>query len=353
MKSARLPSRSQLVPIAFLVFISPVLTELLMGSLQLSNLWLLVPEMGVYGFAALIIRELTRRLGRGWGTLLLLGIAFAIAEECVILQTSLTPQFFPPANKTNFGWDYGVEWIYLSAMLWYESVYAIVLPVTLTELLFPQRRDVPWLGQRGLKVSATILLLSSAGAWYLFRHFGLQKYGPSSYQVPWAYVGLALIAIAVLVSVTLLWRPSRSVPRAKRRAWSPWLVGLLAFGHGLAWFVLIGLAYIPASALPGVSPLIPIVIGLAWVGLALLVVGHLSRSQGWGDRQRLALIFGASLASMLGGVLAVLSASPLDQAGKLVFDLVAILLFAGLARRLGRQAPEASRYSGRTLDPEA
>jgi len=169
----------------------------------------------------------------------------------VILQTSLTPQFFPPDGETNFGWTYGVEWVYLTAMLRYESVYAIVLPVTLTELLFPQSRAVPWLGQRGLKVSATILVLCSAGVWYLRGHFGLQKYGPSRYQVPGAYVGLALIAIVVLV-----------------------------------------------------------------------------------------------------GVLVVLSASPLDQIGKLVFDLIAILLFAELARRLGRQAPEASRYSGRRLDPE-
>jgi len=182
----------------------------------------------------------------------------------------------------------------------------------------------------------------------------LQKYGPSSYQVPVAYIGLALLAIVVLVSATLLWHPSRSVPRARRRAWSPWLVGLLAFVHGLAWFVLIGLAYFPASSLPGVSPLIPIGMGLAWVGLALIIIRYLSRSQGWGDRQRLALIFGASLASMLGGVLSILSASPLDQVGKLVFDLVAILLFAGLARRLGRRATEASRYSRSTaLDPEA
>ena len=83
-------------PIVVLIFLSPVITELLAGTECLSNIWLLIPEMAVYGFAALLIREVVRRKGRGWGTMLLLGIAFAIAEECVILQTSLTPQFFPP-----------------------------------------------------------------------------------------------------------------------------------------------------------------------------------------------------------------------------------------------------------------
>ena len=95
--------RQTAFPITVLIFLSPVLTELLMGVVHITNLWLLVPEMGVYGIAALIIREVARRWQRGWGTILALGIAFAVAEECVILQTSLTPQFFPPAFTDNFG----------------------------------------------------------------------------------------------------------------------------------------------------------------------------------------------------------------------------------------------------------
>jgi hypothetical protein len=71
--------------------------------------------------------------------------------------------------------------------------------------------------------------------------------------------------------------------------------------------------------------------------LALLLVGYPAAAQGWQDRQRLALIFGASLASMLGGVLVVLSAAPIDQIGKLVFDVIAIVLFAYLAWRLRRR----------------
>src|SRR6266567_8739541 len=157
-----LTGRWQVVlPVATLIFLSPVLTELLMGVVHLTNIWLLVPEMGVYGTAALIIRDVVRRQHRGWGTILLLGIAYALAEECVILQTSLTPQFFPPAGTTSFGWAFGVQWFYLLAMLGYESVYAIVLPISLTEMLFPERRDVPWLSQRGLVIACVVFFLAS------------------------------------------------------------------------------------------------------------------------------------------------------------------------------------------------
>ncbi len=322
-------------PIAVLIFISPVLAELLMGVVHLSNLWLLIPEMSVYGTAALLIRELVRRQKRGWGTILLLGFAFAIAEECVILQTSLTPQFFPPAFDANFGWAYGVQWIYLTAMLWYESVYAIVLPIYLTEMLFPARRNELWLNERGLAITGGIFVLASISVWELWRNVGFQRYGPSTYQVSPLYIVAALVAIILIVAGTFLFgNSSRRVEKANRHAPRPWLVWLMAFGFGLAWFFLIILAYVPAASLNGLSPFVPIGAGLFWIGIGLLVLRRISSARDWGDRQRLALIFGTSVASMLGGVVVVLADQPIDIISKFVFDLIAIGLYVWFATRL-------------------
>jgi cadmium resistance protein CadD (predicted permease) len=220
-----------------------------------------------------------------------------------------------------------------------------VLPIALTELLFPRQRTEPWLDRRGFATSAAIFLLSSIWVWWHWSHVGVLQYGPGSYQVPEVYVGLALVVIATLVGATLRLHLSRAPRKAKRQVWPAWLLGLMAFGHSLAWFYLIALAYVPASTLPGVSAFIPIGIGATWVGLGLLVVRYQSRSRGWGDRHRLAVITGASLAGMLGGVSVVLSASPLDQIGKLVFDLIAILLFTLLARRLRRRPSQEDGYA--------
>jgi hypothetical protein len=334
-------------PIAVLIFISPVLTELLMGVVHLSNLWLLAPEMSVYGTAALLIREVTRRRGRGWGTLLLLGIAYAIAEECVILQTSLTPQFFPPAFDANFGWAHGVQWIYLTAMLWYESVNAIVLPIYLTEILFPAQRDELWLSENGLAITAGIFTLASIGVWQLWSRVGLQRYGPSAYEVPLLYIVAALVVIAVIVASTLLMRrPGRRVKKTERPAPRPWLVWLMSFGFSLAWFFLIVLAYLPATSLNGIFPLIPIAAGLVWVGIGLLILQHISSTADWGDRQRLALIFGASVASMLGGTLVVLADAPTDILSKFAFDLIAIGLFIWFATRLRQRELQVKTFQG-------
>jgi hypothetical protein len=83
-------------------------------------------------------------------------------------------------------------------------------------------------------------------------------------------------------------------------------------------------------------PLIPIGAGLVWIGIGLLVVRRISSAANWSDRQRLALIFGASVASMLGGTLVVLANSPIDILSKFVFDLIAIVLFIRFAARLHR-----------------
>jgi hypothetical protein len=296
--------------------------------------------MAVYGGAALLIREVVRRQGRGWGTILLLGIAFAVAEECVILQTSLTPQFFP-AGTDSFGWAFGVQWSYFVAMLGYESVYAIVLPIALTEMLFPARRNEPWLSRRGLAITAVIFALGSVGVWWLWSHIGVARYSDSVTVAPLNVV-LGVVAAVALVSGTLLARmlaqrnagPDAGEARPARRAWWAWVLWLIAFIFGLFWWILVILAYLPADTVSGGSPLIPIIFGAAWGLLTFVTVRWLSGAANWQDRHRLALIFGASVASMLAGTLVVLAGEPIDLLGKFVLDLVAIVLLAMLAWRL-------------------
>jgi hypothetical protein len=332
-------------PVAVLVLLSPVLTELLMGALRITNLWLLIPEMGVYGVGALLIREVARRRQRGWGTILLLGIALAILIECVILQTSLTPQFFSPAGEHSFGWAYGVQWIYLLAMLGYESVYAVVIPIQLTELLFPDRRNEPWLNRGAAVIAGAIFLLASVAASLLWSNQGLARYGESTYRVPAIVVALALVAVVALSAVALSLASRPSATTSSRRARSPWLVGVLAFVFGLLWWLMVVFSHLDQAMVPGLSPLVPIVAGLLWGGLAYVIVRRLSSAADWQDTHRLALIFGASVASMVGGALSIITAGPVDRLGKLIVDLIAVILFSILASRLRRQSRSAHTHS--------
>jgi hypothetical protein len=68
-----------------------MVAEVLSGATRLSYIFVLVPEILVWGGGALIIRELVRRWGGGWFSMLLMGLCLSIAEETIIQQTSLAP----------------------------------------------------------------------------------------------------------------------------------------------------------------------------------------------------------------------------------------------------------------------
>src|SRR6186713_1284854 len=76
-----------------LVLASTLIAELLSGSTPLSRGNQRLPQFFLYGSGSVLIREITRRLGLGWGTLILLGFAFGLVEEGWALQSVFNPHF--------------------------------------------------------------------------------------------------------------------------------------------------------------------------------------------------------------------------------------------------------------------
>ena len=318
-------------PVITLLLLSPVIGEVLFGATRITTLFVLLPQVGTWGCAAVIIRDLVRRRRRGWFAILLLGLALAIAEECLIQQTSLAP--LPGVDSEHpYGRALGVNWVYFLWALGYESVWIVVLPIQLTELIFPLRRDEPWLKTRGLVISGIIFMIASFVAWYSWTQLYLPQYFPQlAYSVPLSSVVIALATITALAIAALgRQRPSRPNQEATRCAPGPWLVGLAACALGLSWFGLVLLAF---GAAPTVPAAIPITAGIGVAALAYFLIVSVSKSVDWGDSYRVALVFGAMIASMLAGfvILKLGAAPPIDVIGKLVLNLIAVFLLARLA----------------------
>lgn len=325
--------RGSLAPVATLLVLSPVIGEVLSGATRLSFIFVLVSEIMVWGCGALLIREAVRRWKGGWTSVLLLGLGLAIAEEFIIQQTSIAPLPFLPAPAAYWR-VWGVNWPYLAFMLGYEAVWIVLVPIQVTELIFPERRDEPWLRPRGLAVSSVAFVVGSFIAWYLWTQMARPNvFHVPAYDPPAVTVLLGFLAIVLLAGWAYAVRRSGPVPAA-RRALPPWVVALAALLLGFPWYFLMVVVFAPGLTL---ALWIPMVLACVWGALGFGVVRWLSSGAGWEDRHRWALSLGALLVCMIAGFLGAGSWSRLDTIAKAVMNVIAVAFMLVLRARIARR----------------
>ena len=323
-------------PVTALLLLAPVVAEVLFGATRLTTVFVLPVQIGAWGCGALLVREVACRRRLNPAGIWLLALALALAEECLIQQTSFWPLVGADLHHL-YGRAGGVNWVYLLWALGYESIWAVVIPIQLAELLYPQHRDVPWLGRRGLMIAAIAFIVAALAAWFSWTRVFVPKYFPGGvYEVPRdAFFGAGLVLIAL---VTVGIKSSRSPAPSKRRLPPPRPLAVLgvAFALALPWFGLVFLAY---GARPELPPAIALAGGLILAAGAGVVFGKWSRRDGWADRQRLAAGGGALGASMLVGfaILKLGQAGRIDVVGKLILNLIAVACLIRVARRLPGQ----------------
>jgi hypothetical protein len=330
--TSRTVERGSLAPVATLLVLSPVIGEVLSGSTRLSFIIVLVSEVMVWGCGTLLIREAVRRWKGGWTSVLLLGFGLAIAEEFIIQQTSLAPlPFVPPPG---YGRLWGVNWPYFAFMLGYEAVWIVLVPILVTELIFPERRDEPWLRARGLAVSSAVFVLGSLIAWYLWIKVARPNvFHVPVYDPPAVTVLLGFLAIVLLAGCAYVARGSGPVPSV-RRSLPPWVMAFVALLLGFPWYFLMVVVFAPGLTL---ALWIPMAFAWAWGTVAFVVIRRLSSGAGWDDRHRWALSLGALLVCMSAGFLGAASWSRLDTIAKAVMNVMAVVGMLVLRARIGRR----------------
>ena len=318
-----------------LVVLAPLIGEVLSGATRISFIFVFVPEMMVWGCGTLIIRELVRRWNGGWNSILLLGLGLSIAEEFVIQQTSLAPLPWPSIGA-NYGRLGGVNWIFFLFMLGYECVWITVLPIQLAELIFAERRNEGWLGNRGLIISAVIFVLGSLIAWaaWIKRARPIVFHAPD-YTPPSATILAGLLAIALLAFAAYKASRIRRTPVASHMPPSPWVVTPAAMVMCPPWYRLISLIFGSRSPWPF---WIPIIMALLWAALVYLVIRYWTSSPRWQDIHRWALVFGATLVCMIAGFSGSSHWPRIDLIGKAILNVLAVVGLLLLAARI-RQRP--------------
>jgi hypothetical protein len=331
----------RLGPIVSLLLLAPVISEVLYGATRISVIFVLIPEILTWGCGALLIRECLRRWNQGWPSMLLMGLALAMAEECVIQQTSIAP--LVGLAKQDYGRVWGVNWMYFLWALGYESVWVVLLPVQLTELIFPARREQMWLRTRSFVIASVVFVAGACMAWYGWTQrarvmiFHMPPYTPPVLYIVTALGVIALLILAAYALPSFRPRPGQTVSHAP----SPWLVGSIVTALGTPWgaFVLLGFGSLPALPFR-----LGLAVGTGWCALTLFLVWRWTSSTDWGDAHRFALTFGGVLACMLGGfvVFKVGGALRIDWIGKTILNLIAIVWLVSLGRNVVMRGPRPS-----------
>ncbi len=329
-----------LAPAITLVFVAPLIAEVLSGATRLSVIFVFIPESMVWGCCALIIREVVFRWRGGWRSIFLLALALSVAEEIVIQQTSIAPLPWPGANAA-YGRAWGVNWIYLLYMLGYESVWVVLVPLLLTYLIFPARRAERWLDARGLLISASLFLFGSFIAWFAWTQQArpvVLKVAP--YHPPAALIAAGLSAIALLVTAGWGVRNVHSERSSSRKAPKPVLLGIAGFALGMGWNFLIWTVF--AASAPAPAPVV-FAAGALWAVFTAAVIRRWGSAEDWGGVHEYALVFSATAVCMVGSLLQSSSWARVDQVGAAVMDLIALACLIALGRKLVRETPHPNR----------
>jgi hypothetical protein len=334
-------------PVWTLLLLAPFIAEVLSASTRTSILFVYIPEVMVWGVGALLCRELVRRWRAGGVSLLFLGMALSIAEEFIIQQTSIAPLPFPGSHP-DYGRVWGINLVYLLFMLGFESVWVVLVPVQITELIFPQQAKSPWLRKRGIIGACVAFILGSRIAWFGWTQKARPRLHAAPYHPPLGMIVLGLTAIAVLIALAFLVRDfGQRSPTDPRRTVPPWLAALTALVMGSAWYQLISQNFTPNPVQPF---WIAIVAGIAWAAVAFLLFVWWSSRPAWNQVHRFAAAFGATLACSAPPYYNAASWPKIDLIGKIIFDILALVGFMLLANKVF--AP-AGKISGTSPDPHA
>jgi hypothetical protein len=311
-----------------LVLLAPTVGEFLLGNIPISQYPYVFFIAPLYGGGALLVREVARRLGRGWPTMVLFAAAYALIEEGPVDQMIFNPGYLGLDSFAGYAAipGLGISGTLVMWSLALHTVWSICVPIALVEAFDPTPTK-PWLRPFGLTATAIVFVVGCA-------LLGWSQIDDLDFVGTPAQFVASAMAIVGLVVAGLLVR-ERVLPPRDGAAPRPVLVGLAAFVVTSGYWLTSDL---PLDGWRGVAAGVG-----CWAIAASLAVGlvlHWSRLRGWDGRHRVALAAGATATYALwfGPLQAGQAGTGSREAamGAVVFGLGALVLVVAAARRARR-----------------
>ncbi|MEW2519075.1 hypothetical protein [Actinacidiphila alni] len=319
-----------------LFFLAPLIGEYLLGNQPLTALPFVLLLAPMYGGGAVLIREATRRAGRGWPTMIVLASAYALVEEGPIDQMLWNPHYGGYDMAGAYAGTYvpflGTSLGMIQDVLAIHTVWSICVPIVLVETFARDSYQAggprPWLGGRiGLPLVALAFLADSVFLSYEQQHSEHFMASPAR-LIGCGAVILALVAVAFRL-------PARPTPHAGRTVPRPRTVGAVAFAAASFHWARGGL--LPSGVPDWYDSALWLLVAAAFLALTL----RWTRSPAWTPAHRLALATAAVLTYIWVGFTqspALDTPLPTALTGSTLFSLAALLLLHRAHRALTRSA---------------
>ena len=309
--------------ILFLIFFAPFVGEGLSTStpvLEWLNPLVIILLVFLYGFGALIVRELMIRWGKGsegWISLLLLGAAYGIIEEGLYLMSFFNPNWQDVGILGAYGRFFGVNWVWVVQLTIFHMIYSITIPVVLTHIAFPGVKEESWLNKKAL-IFIIIIFILCGPIWMLFV---IDTYN----YIPGVAEYLGFLILTVLLILFARKAPVEIFEKIEVDAPSFKFLFILGLIWGVGFFLIAWI--LPALNFP---PLIPILLMPAWT---LFFIWRIAVSSGNGyalnEGNLLGLIVGALC--FLFFLLFVV-----DILGFIIFGAISIFIFVSIKIKINK-----------------
>lgn len=238
-----------------LIFLSPLIAELFSGSTPFFTFFspfVFLVFLGFYGGGCLLIREVTAHRNLGYASVLLLGAAFGILEEGIILKSWFDPTWMGGEITSKVLRVYGISVLQPFANIAYHAVVSIAAPILLMNSVASTK---PWLRKRELIPFFGIFAISAAIMFFTFNYD--YKVRAGHYLMGIVLFGLFLrwgLKGTKIISDTE--KEPELKPKIKSKDYSPVKIWVLGFfftmvlfiifytfsNAGAPWFLILGLA---------------------------------------------------------------------------------------------------------------
>ncbi|MFI1465257.1 hypothetical protein [Nocardia carnea] len=320
-----------------LLLLAPICGELTFSAVGMPIMWLVFPALiPMYGAGVLLVRELVVRAGGGWPSLILMGLVYELAEDGFGLQALTSTTMY---NADEWGSRLlGFNATYWETQAGYHIVFSVMIPIVITDLLFPELKQRSYLRRRGL---VGVSLTALAGLALARVTFSATE--DPGYQAPIGFsIGLVIVMI-ILSFVALRILSNRVLPAGpllqvsgNHRAPATIVIGPVAGVATLAFLCLLFPRGNPPEG-PALGEGVSVYLSMAAaaavaVGVSMLI-RRWSSSSDWTDRHLIWLVGGALVGHTAAMVLMVLIDPPdtpttiaAVTTGTLVIIVTAVLL---------------------------